>query len=345
MASSTPAATGAAKAAKGVSKVPAVPRNPLWRRLLNPPLCSIFIICGVWVTLANVIIAGALFFVIPLPIYVALLATYLGYIFTSKHHRNGRQPRLSHYDGGRFWKWAKNYYPMKVEKLSELSPDRKYILAAHPHGVIWITGGYFLWDVEDIFPGVDFRGLAASILFRIPIVREVHLWNGYIDAGRSTVKAALDSGKSIALSPGGEIEGVYAEPGKEILELHSRKGFVRLALQTGADLVPAYSFGLVDVFHQYRGPRFMHKAVYRAQVWFVKRWRTFLSLYYGRAPFLAYSRPITFVIGAPLHVEKIEHPTDAQVNELHAKYVAALTKLFDENKARLGFGDRKLTIK
>lgn len=37
-------------------------------------------------------------------------------------------------------------------------------------------------------------------------------------------------------------------------------------------------------------------------------------------------------------------PTPEEVSAAHAAYVAALTKLFDENKGRFGYGDRELRI-
>ena len=37
-------------------------------------------------------------------------------------------------------------------------------------------------------------------------------------------------------------------------------------------------------------------------------------------------------------------PTDAEVAAGHAAYIAALRKLFNDNKDRFGFGDRELVV-
>ena len=37
-----------------------------------------------------------------------------------------------------------------------------------------------------------------------------------------------------------------------------------------------------------------------------------------------------------LAVQQVEHPTQEQIDELHAKFTAALQKLFDNNKHVLG---------
>ena len=47
---------------------------------------------------------------------------------------------------------------------------------------------------------------------------------------------------------GGAEEALDAHPGHHILTLKKRKGFIKMALQTGADLVPCYSFGENDLF-------------------------------------------------------------------------------------------------
>eukprot|EP00962_Isochrysis_galbana_P057167 scaffold29403_cov130-Isochrysis_galbana.AAC.5 len=42
------------------------------------------------------------------------------------------------------------------------------------------------------------------------------------------------------------------------------------------------------------------------------------------------------VLGAPLNVEQVENPTPDQIDQLHRRYVEALTALFDRHKGRMG---------
>jgi len=60
-------------------------------------------------------------------------------------------------------------------------------------------------------------------------------------------------GQSIMLAIGGATESLYAGPGTMDLVLRRRKGFVRVALQTGASLVPVINFGENDVYSTIRG--------------------------------------------------------------------------------------------
>ena len=42
------------------------------------------------------------------------------------------------------------------------------------------------------------------------------------------------------------------------------------------------------------------------------------------------------VLGAPMEVERVESPTSAQIEALHAEYVIAIRALFDRHKAKMG---------
>ena len=60
--------------------------------------------------------------------------------------------------------------------------------------------------------------------------------------------------------------------------------------------------------------------------------------------YLSRRRPINVVVGAPIPVPKVECPTDEEVDRVHATYVAALTKLYQDNVAEYGDPAQKLVI-
>ena len=73
----------------------------------------------------------------------------------------------------------------------------------------------------------------------MPILKDVVGVFGCIDASGSYLKSRLQRRKgSVVLYVGGMVELFYASPKKETVFLKQRKGFVKLALRTGADLVP-----------------------------------------------------------------------------------------------------------
>ena len=73
-------------------------------------------------------------------------------------------------------------------------------------------------------------------------------------------------------------------------------------------------------------------------------------------PLIPYFPKVTMVIGDPTSVEKTEAPSEGGVDKLHTLYQESMTKLetqvwklqsrklFDENKASAGFGDRALKV-
>lgn len=54
--------------------------------------------------------------------------------------------------------------------------------------------------------------------------------------------------------------------------------------------------------------------------------------------------PINTVIGNPIKLPLIPNPTAADVKKYHAIYVEKLVDLFERNKERFGYGDRKLNL-
>ena len=62
-----------------------------------------------------------------------------------------------------------------------------------------------------------------------------------------SIVCAWQAGRAIVLVLGGAAESLNAHPGRLELVLRSRKGFVRIALQTGASLVPCLGYGENDL--------------------------------------------------------------------------------------------------
>lgn len=72
-----------------------------------------------------------------------------------------------------------------------------------------------------------------------------------------------------------------------------------------------------------------------------------MPFYYGRGLFngffglLPHRRPITMVVGKPIPVEKCVDPTKEQIDDLHSKYVEAISELFETHKKDYGIPEHK----
>ena len=64
---------------------------------------------------------------------------------------------------------------------------------------------------------------------------------GAVDAGRATASRALNEGISVVVYPGGSREIFDTDPNSTETKIYltKRRGFVRLAMRHGADLVPS----------------------------------------------------------------------------------------------------------
>ena len=76
------------------------------------------------------------------------------------------------------------------------------------------------------------------------------------DASAASVRRVLKAGLTPAIIPGGFSEAVYtnAHPTEEYAYLADRTGFVRLAIEHGVDIIPAYSYGLNDMYTTWGEP-------------------------------------------------------------------------------------------
>uniref|UniRef100_A0A8B9PRW4 Acyltransferase n=1 Tax=Apteryx owenii TaxID=8824 RepID=A0A8B9PRW4_APTOW len=248
----------------------------------------------------------------------------------------------------RVWKHFRDYFPVQLVKTHDLSPSHNYIIGSHPHGILcvgafcnFITGSTgFL----EMFPGIRPFLTTLAGNFRLPVFREYLMSGGLCPVTRQAIGYLLSkngTGNAVAIVIGGAAESLSCRPGVTTLILKNRKGFVRMALQHGAYLVPSFSFGENDLFRQvvFEEGSWMRSI----QLRFQKMMGFAPCVFYGRGltsvqsrGFLPYPRPITTVVGEPVTVPKIEDPSCETVDLYHEMYVRSLLKLFNENKTKYG---------
>lgn len=251
----------------------------------------------------------------------------------------------------KLWQYGRDYFPISLVKTAELDPTRNYIVGHHPHGV-FCFGAFFNYATDatrfsDLYPGINRYLMTLHQMFKMPFFRDYFMCTSSISCNVESLKWLLTQngkGNLGVIVPGGAVEALDAHPGTHRLNLKEKKGFIKKALQFGADLVPSYSFGEVDVFDQLANPEGSN--LKRFQQWLTKLCGFSMPAPYARwFPFLAYRRPITTVVGKPIRVEQIPQPTQADIDNLHTVYVAALRQLFNNHKLNYGIDkDVKLDI-
>lgn len=249
-----------------------------------------------------------------------------------------------------FWNTLADYFPVRLHKTCDLDPTGNYLFGYHPHGIIGvgalITFATNATGFEQAFPGLDLRLLTLAINFYFPFTREVLMALGINSVTKRSVVTNLTRcpGACVAIVVGGAAEALDARPGWATLTLARRKGFVKMALKTGASLVPVFAFGENDIFDQVANPT--GGGVRRFQLWCKHLIGVTPPLLYGRNlsggiwrrmtggkhGVMPKRESIEVVVGAPIRVPKIADPTNAQIDEYHALYVSALKDLYDTHR-------------
>lgn len=293
------------------------------------------------------------FFTCAMPLFWPLLLPYLVYIslFSTTATSGTLSGRSDFLRSLRLWSIYSSYFPARLFRSELLPPTRKYIFGYHPHGII-SHGAFAAFATEalgfsKLFPGITNTLLTLDSNFRIPFYREYALAMGLASVSREScenllTKGGLDgegTGRAITIVIGGARESLSAQPHSMRLILKRRKGFIKLAIRTGADLVPVLAFGENDLYEQVRSDQ--HPLIHKVQM-LVKHTMGFtIPLFHARGIFnydvglMPYRCPLNIVVGRPIRVvreQDRDKVNDDYINELHSRYIQELVRLWEQWK-------------
>lgn len=304
-------------------------------------------------TLTIAIFLTGFFFTCAIPLFWPLLLPYLVYItlFSTAPTSGELKGRSSLLRSLPVWSLYASYFPARLHREESLPPTKKYIFGYHPHGII-SHGAFAAFGTEALgfsrlFPGITNTLLTLDSNFRIPFYREYALAMGLASVSRESCENLLTKGgangegmgRAITIVVGGARESLNAQPHSLRLVLKRRKGFVKLAIRTGADLVPVLAFGENDIYEQVHSDE--HPIIHKIQMLLKQTMGFTIPLFHARGVFnydvglMPYRRPLNIVVGRPIPVmqqqnrDKID---DSYIDELHSRYVQELQRLWDQWK-------------
>ena len=303
------------------------------------------LICTTWFHLP--LLGYSLLLVPRLRLFVLLYLLYIK--FFAKAHQSGTLPfRNDAFRTSFIWKIFASYFPLTLYRSAPLSSRRKYIFGYHPHGIA-LRGaiGSFAADpvgFSSLFPGITNTLLIKDDCFYQPLQREYLLATGASGVSRTSCIKHLTRGghdergmgRSIAITVGGSREYNIAQPGTMGVVIKIRKGFVRVAVETGADLVPVVAFGENELFDLIDTKSSSVLGVV-ARVWeLVVGHRVAFSK--GRfGVFCPHRRPLNVVVGKPIEVvQQRWEPDEKYIDQLHGEYVKQLKGLWEDWKETFG---------
>lgn len=291
------------------------------------------------------------FFICANPFAWPFLVPYLLHVIFSTAATDGSLAyRSEWFRSSRIWKLFADYFPAKLHKTHDLAPTRKYIFGYHPHGIIshgaWAAFATEALGFSEKFPGITNSLLTLDSNFNIPLYREYILAAGIRSVSKESITNHLTRGgrnnegmgRAVTIVIGGARESLEARPGTLRLILRDRMGFIRMAMRTGADLVPVLAFGENDLYNQLEPQD--HPLIHKFQMFVLKAWKFTLPFMHGRGIFnydyglMPFRRPLNIVVGKPIPVvassNDIVNP--AEVERVHKLYCDELQRLWDEHK-------------
>lgn len=296
-----------------------------------------------------------------------ILLGYTAYIFFDPTPSQGGWS-----DNNRIRYWARSTFPFKLiqeyfnaelVRTAELDCNRSYMFIYHPHGIVAMGCNTALTteacDFSINFPGISRSTCTLNASFFVPFYREWMLANGIISANKKTIINHLCRGDSLVLVPGGATEALHAHPGVFRLYLKQRKGFIKIAIQTGCSVVPCLGFGENEIFHTVYDKNYASD--HKERVGFLKAMFQFQTWLKGC---LSFSTPIAthifprrekivVVTGAPIHFDSVLDSVkcddvgavnDELIDKYHSLYCASVQKLYDDNKRKFGVDGVELLI-
>jgi Diacylglycerol acyltransferase len=198
--------------------------------------------------------------------------------------------------------------------------------AVHPHGAFCL--GWSCLFCSPYMAHVTF--CFAPALYYSPFFRLfARICGRPGSASKPGLVASMKQRQDLAMPPGGFEEATLTDLTQDRVFIQKRTGFVKLCLQHGPyQIRPTYTFGEKQCYWNLQG-------------W----WKQRLQLNrYGLPAILVWGQPLlpflpktanvdmTVVVGRPLVLPRIEHPTTDDVQLWHGRYMVALQQLFEEHK-------------
>jgi 1-acyl-sn-glycerol-3-phosphate acyltransferase len=208
-----------------------------------------------------------------------------------------------------FWNPLMNYwFRMEMEGWENVPEAPVLLIGIH-------SGAPFVWDAWTV--GVQWwrhfgdarplHGTAHDALMAMPLVGRFFRSMGVLPAAPDAITTALAEGQDVALWPGGEVDSLRPWTERDRANLAHRRGFVRIAIQTGVPIVPIATVGGADAMPVLiRGDR-LSRMLRLDRALRLKVFPIAVSLPWGIAPAALPQIPlpakIRTVLQPPIHVD------------------------------------------
>lgn len=147
----------------------------------------------------------------------------------------------------KYMKSDKNFPVTFIDKDS-ISQNKQYLYVFYPHGMFAVSALAHLFNTNSsLYPYLkNAKNTGHSIMFSLPIFREISLLLKGIPVSREYIDHYLQKGHSITINPAGIHDvrySIYKNKNKDHLFIKKRKGFIHTAKDNNIEIVPIYCWG------------------------------------------------------------------------------------------------------
>ena len=140
------------------------------------------------------------------------------------------------------------YFAPQFYGLEDLDVSKPAIFVTN-HTILGVLDGFPFATEIYLRKGLILRGLADSMHFKIPVWRDwITNSLGAVEASRENCDIIMLRKESLVVFPGGTREVCKKRGEKYVLKWSDRRGFVRMAMKHGYDIIPVAAVGGEEAF-------------------------------------------------------------------------------------------------
>jgi 1-acyl-sn-glycerol-3-phosphate acyltransferase len=161
-----------------------------------------------------------------------------------------RDPEFIRYQLPGMWLFSTIYFRAEVSGFERVPEDGPVLFVGNHSGGNMTPDSMVFMLAFNTYFGVErpVYALAHSLVTSWPVVGTLAAKWGIVTAGPPVAKAALTRGDSVLVYPGGDVDTHRPWSARHEIRFDGRKGFLRLAKETGAPIVPVVSVGGQDTY-------------------------------------------------------------------------------------------------
>jgi 1-acyl-sn-glycerol-3-phosphate acyltransferase len=161
-----------------------------------------------------------------------------------------REPDLIRAQLPGMWLLASVYFRAQVRGLDRVPEEGPVLFVGNHSGGNMTPDTVVFMLAYNTYFGVErpIYALAHSLVTAAPVLGSFLRRWGVLTAGHEAARTVLDAGHSVLVYPGGDVETHRPWTARNQIRFDGRKGFLRLARETGVPIVPVVSSGGHDTY-------------------------------------------------------------------------------------------------